>query len=160
MNSPAISIDAASAITSLSRSTWWRRISTQAVTRAADDRGRTMLLWSEVAPHVDIFMDAENHETLFLADIGYADAQNTIGQFFLSAEKHKSAIYWFQLASKQDHPDAMQWLGDCYVCGKGVEKNEYLGLMWIAKAAVLGHVIAQEQLNELLGRAPVSLRKK
>jgi TPR repeat protein len=156
MNSSVISMDAASAITQISRSTWWRRIAAQAVTRGASDRGRTMLLWIEVAPHIDVSMDAGNHESLFLADMGSADAKNTVGQFFLHAGKHKAAVYWFQLASKQNHPDAMQWLGDCHICGKGVEKNEYLGLMWIAKAAALGHVIAQEQIKELIGRAPDS----
>ena len=145
-------MDAASAITQISRRTWWRRIAAQAVTRGASDRGRTMLLWSEVAPHIDVPMTAENHGSLFLADMGSADAQNTVGQFFLHAGKHKTAVYWFQLASKQDHPDAMQWLGDSYICGKGVEKSEYLGLMWIAKAAAFGHVIAQEQIKELLSR--------
>lgn len=47
----------------------------------------------------------------------------------------------------------MQWLGGCYVGGNGVGKNDYLGLMWIAKTAALGHVIAQEQIKELIGRA-------
>lgn len=157
MNPSIISIDTASAITKLSRRTWWRRIAAQAVTHVAnDDRGRTMLLWTEVVPHIDVPMNAENHKSLFLADTGSADAQNTIGQFFLRAEKHKAAVYWFQQASKQDHPDSMQWLGSCYFDGKGVEQNYYLGLMWIAKAAAFGNEIAQEQMKELIGRALVS----
>jgi TPR repeat protein len=119
-----------------------------------------MLLWTEVEPHIGVPMNAENHKSLFLADTGSADAQNTIGQFFLHAGKHKAAFYWLQQASKQDNPDAMQWLGDCYIDGKGVEKNDYLGLMWIAKAASLGHVIAQEQMNELIGRALDSQPRK
>jgi TPR repeat protein len=46
----------------------------------------------------------------------------------------------------------MQWLGHCYINGKGVQKDENLGVMWLAKAAALGHVIAQGQMNGLIGR--------
>ena len=148
MKPAAISIDTASAITNLSRRTWWRRIAEQGVMRAVnDDHGRTMLWWAEVEPHIVIPMTAENHESLFLADTGSADAQNAIGQFFMRAAQHKAAFYWFQQASKQGHPDAMHWLAYCYFGGNGVEKNDYLGLMWVAKAAALGHVTAQSDIK-------------
>lgn len=47
----------------------------------------------------------------------------------------------------------MQWLGHCYVNGKGVAKDANLGMMWIAKAAALGHVIAQGLMKTLISRA-------
>jgi len=151
---PTISIDTASAITKLSRRTWWRRISEGNVTRVKNDnRGRAMLLWEEVAPHVCVAMEPEDKELVLLADAGNADAQDDIGQLFLLAKKHPSAFYWFGQAAQQNHPDAMQWLGHCYVQGKGVPKNENLGLMWIAKAAAQGHVIAQGLMKGLTSRA-------
>ena len=149
-----ISLDTACAITEISKNTCWRRIAKGDLTRVANDsRGRTMLLWSELESNICVPIEPEDKEFIFLADAGDAEAPNTIGQFFLHAGKHKAAVYWFQRASKQDHPDATQWLGYCYTSGKGVEKNDYLGLMWIAKAAALGHVIAQEQIKELISRA-------
>jgi len=154
MNSSTISIDTASAITDLSRRTWWRRISAEKVTRVKnDDRGRTVLLWEEVAPHMPVAMTPENKALVLLADAGDADAQNDLGQLFLVSGKPHAAFYWFALAAQQNNADAMQWLGHCYVNGKGVAKDENMGVMWIAKAAALGHVIAQGQMQGLIGRA-------
>lgn len=154
MNATVISIDTASAITEISRRTWWRRISSGEVTRVDDDsRGRAMLLWAEVEPHICVVMEPEDAHFVFLADAGNADAQNDIGQLFLISGKHQAAFYWFQQAAQQNHPDAMQWLGHCYVSGEGVPKDDNLGMMWIAKAAALGHVIAQGQMKGLINRA-------
>jgi len=149
-----ISLDTACAITERSKSTWWRRIAKGNFTRVADDaRGRAMLLWSEVVPHICVPIEAENQHFILLADAGNAEAQDDIGQLFLMSEKHQAAFYWFQQAAQQNYPDAMQWLGHCYVNGKGVQKDENLGMMWIAKAAALGHVIAQGQMKGLINRA-------
>ena len=154
MQSTIISIDTASAITEISRRTWWRRISTGEVTRVTDDaRGRAMLLWSEVEPHICVPIEPEDKQFILLADAGDVEAQDDIGQLFLMSEKYQAAIYWFQQAAQQNNPDAMQWLGHCYINGKGVPKDENLGMMWIANAAALGHVIAQGQMKGLIGRA-------
>ena len=154
MNTTAISIDTASAITELSRRTWWRRISTGEVTRVTDDaRGRAMLLWSEVEKHIRLPIEPEDKEFILLADEGDAEAQDDIGQLFLVSGKYKAAFYWFQQAAQQNNPDAMQWLGHCYISGKGVAKDENLGMMWIAKASALGHVIAQGQMRKLIDGA-------
>lgn len=144
----------ASAITELSRRTWWRRISAGEVTRVADDnRGRAMLLWSEVEPHICIPIEPEDKKFILLADAGDAEAQDDIGHLFLISEKYQAAIYWFEQAAQKNHPDVMQWLGHCYINGKGVPKDENLRIMWTAKAAALGHVIAQGQMNGLISRA-------
>ena len=147
----AISLDATIAITALSRRTWWRRISQGMVNRVSDDlRGRAMLCWAEIVPHICIPMKPEDLAYILRADAGQADAQNDIGQLFSIAGKHESSLYWLRQAVRQDHPDAMQWLGSCYLCGAGVPKDENLGLMWIAKAASHNHAIAQAQINSLL----------
>ena len=149
-----ISLDTACAITETSKNTWWRRIAKGDFTRVVNDpRGRTMLLWPELAPHICIPIQPEDKQFILLADAGDAEAQDDIGQLFLAAGKPKSAVYWFQLAAQKNHPDAMQWLGHCYINGQGVSENENLGIMWLAKAAALGHVIAQGQMNGLIGRA-------
>lgn len=153
-NLAVISLDTACAITGMSKSTWWRRIARGDFTRVADDvRGRAMLLWSEVMPHICVPLEAEDQHFVLLADTGNAEAQDDIGQLFLMSEKYQAAFYWFQQAAQQNNPDAMQWLGHCYVGGHGVKKDDHLGLMWISKAAALGHTIAQRQMKGLISRA-------
>lgn len=148
-----ISVESAIAITELSRRTWWRRISEGKVARVADDaRGRAMLHWPDVVPHICIALNPDDLARTLRADAGEADAQNDMGQLFLSADKPKAALYWLGLAAEQGNADAMQWLGHCYTHGKGLPKDNNLGLMWIAKAAAHGHVIAQAQMDGLLQR--------
>lgn len=152
-NTPTVSIETAVAVTDRSRSTWWRHLSEGKVTRVADDtRGRAMLSWADVAPEISVPMDTDELVLVLRADAGEAEAQNELGQAFLRAEKFKSALYWLRQAAGKDNADAMQWLAHCHVNGKGVPKDDYLGVMWLAKAAALGHVIAQTQINGLLQR--------
>lgn len=126
----AISVDAAIVVTERSRRTWWRRISEGAVRRVEDDeRGRAMLSWDAVVPHICIPMTIEDLAFVLRADAGDAEAQNDIGQLFSIAGKHEAALYWLQQATQQGHSDAMQWLGRCYLNGEGVPKEEYLGVM-------------------------------
>ena len=113
-----------------------------------------MLALSEVQAHICIAMNPEDMDYLLRADQGDALAQDDMGQLFLSAGKFEAALYWLQLAAQQNHPDAMQCLGRCYLGGDGVPKDENLGMMWIAKAAAHGHVIAQAQM--LCLRPPIS----
>jgi TPR repeat protein len=94
-----------------------------------------------------------DHRLVFQADAGDAEAQNDIGQLFLLAGKPRAALYWFQQAVQQDNADAMHWLGHCYISGSGVPQDHHVGLMWIAKAAAVGHVIAQGQMTWLIDQA-------
>ena len=149
-----ISLDTVCAISELSKSTWRRRIAKGDFTRLADDdRGRAMLLWSEVESHICVPIEPEDKEFILLADAGDAESQDDIGQLFLMSQKYRAAIYWFEQAAQQNNADAMQWLGHCHINGKGVLKDENLGMMWIAKAAALSHVIAQGQMKGLINRA-------
>ena len=147
----SISLESAIAVTELSRRTWWRRIAEGKVTRVADDaRGRAMLHWPDVLPSLCAALDEQDLALMARADAGDAAAQCDMGQLFFLAERHRAALYWFTLAAQQDHADAMQWLGHCYLAGAGVAKDDNLGIMWLAKAAAFGHVIAQAQMNGLL----------
>jgi len=149
-NEQRISVEAAIVITERSRRTWWRRIAESPAIRASDDeRGRAMLAWAEVQAFVGVPMTAEDVDYLLRADAGDATAQDDMGQLFLNAGKLDAAIYWLQLAAGQNHADAMQCLGRCYLHGDGVPQDDNLAVMWIAKAAAHGHVIAQEQMQGL-----------
>lgn len=150
----AISIDAVVVITERSRRTWWRRLAEGTFRRMSDDnRGRAMLSWDEVVPLICIPMRSEDLAFVLRADASDAEAQNDIGQLFSINGKHEAAFYWIQKAAQNGHADAMQWLGHFYLSGEGVPKDEYLGVMWIAKAASYGHVIAQAQMNALRPRS-------
>lgn len=108
-----------------------------------------MLSWDAVIPLICIPMTQEDQALVLRADASDAEAQNDIGQLFSLAGKHEAAFYWLQQAAQQGYADAMQCVGRCYLSGEGAPKDEYLGVMWIAKAASSGHVIAQAQINAL-----------
>lgn len=144
----------ASAITGISERTWWRRIEQGLIQRGSTGSGKqTRLLLSDVLQDISIPVTSEDIECIMLADAGDAPAQNDIGQMFSMAGKSKAAVYWLQQAANQGHPDAMQWLSKCYAGGEGVPVDEYLSLMWLAKAASLGHVIAKDQMDGVLKRS-------
>jgi len=147
----AISLEAVIAITARSKRTWWRRIAEHQVHRLANDAsGRTKLAFDEILMHICIPLDNDDKELILLADSGNADAQNDVGQMFLAAGKPEAAVYWLRAAADQGNADAMQHLGCCYAAGDGIPKDVNLSLMWIAKAAAGGHVVALSQIAGLL----------
>jgi len=83
------------------------------------------------------------------AEKGDAASRADIGLLFLEHHKPAEAIYWLQLAAEQAYADAMCLLADCYAKGLGVEKDKNLALMWLAKAANLGGVLATQQMTGL-----------
>jgi TPR repeat protein len=148
---PAISLEVAAVITERSRRTWQRRLADGGVDRVSEDsRGRSMLQLVDVLPLVCVPLGVEEREVLLRADDGSASAQCDIGQVFDLHGKHEIAIYWWMQASEQDNADAMQCLGSAHAEGRGVPKDQNLALMWIARAAATGHVIAAEQIRGLM----------
>ena len=151
--SPTVSLVTATAITTISRRTWWRRIEQGSISRCTAEPGvQTRLLLSDVQPDISIPVTLEDIDCILRADAGDADAQNGVGQLFLIAGKSEAALHWFKQSANQANADSMQWLGQGYSKGEGIAQNDYLGLMWIAKAASLGNVIAKKQIDEILQR--------
>ena len=155
--SQTLSLTTAIAITDISERTWWRRIAQGTIQRESTVAGKhTRLQLSDVLPNISIPVNSRDIEFILLADTGNADAQNDVGQMFSIAGKAESAIYWFQQAANQGNPDAMQWLGQCHARGEGVSLDENLSVMWLAKAAALGHIIANSQMDAILKRSRIS----
>ena len=151
--SPTVSLVTAAAITTVSKRTWWRRIEQGKVKSCATKPSvQARLLLSDVLADVSISVTPNDIDRILCADAGDADAQNDVGQMFLVAGNPKAALYWFQKSANQENPQSMQCLGQCYINGEGIYKNNYLGLMWIAKAASLGDVIAKTQIDDILQR--------
>lgn len=151
-----ISLDASVAITGISRSTLWRRVTGGTIARGdKDGRSRAMLALGDVLGLVDVQLEAEDIAMLLRADAGDADAQADMGALFYVAGAHKAALYWLNEAAAQDNAEAMQWLGTAYAAGGGaIPKDANRAIMWLARAASLGHAIAGYQMERLRdGRA-------
>ena len=82
---------------------------------------------------------------------GDAESQYTLGSMYYSGEDidldYEQAVFWFKEAAKQKHPDAMYYLGRCYIEGIGMEKNENIGQSFIRQAAKLGSKQAQKAVK-------------
>ena len=150
-----LSLDASIAITGISRSTLWRRVTDGTIGRGEKDgRSRAMLALGDVLALVEVKLSAEDRAMLLRADAGDAQAQADMGALFYVAGAHKAALYWLQEAAAQDNADAMQWLGTAYAGGGGgISQDDNLAnnlaIMWLARAAALGHRIAAYQLEQL-----------
>jgi|GEM_PF-3895369 len=69
--------------------------------------------------------------------------------FICGGGGNPAALYWLQLAASQNNAEAMHWLGTA--CAEADPPDTERALMWIARAAALGHPIAQQQIDALLG---------
>lgn len=147
-----ISIASAITLTEWSESTFRRRIADGFLTRHIEPGpgGRAMVDLESIKPHASIPLEEEDDQLIQDADAGNAEAENDLALLFLANGKPRAAIYWLELAAKQDYPDAMHWLGRCHIDGNGVLQDENLGMMWLAKAAAHGHAISQAQMQAML----------
>jgi TPR repeat protein len=146
-----ISIGSAITLTEWSDKTLRRRIADRSISGKVErsGTGRMMVDFADLSPHICIPLENEDIELVIGADSGEAEAQNDLALLFLQNGKAKSAIYWLELAAKQDYPDAMHWLARCYFDGTGGAKDENLGLMWLARSAAAGHRISQEKMQAI-----------
>lgn len=146
-----ISLQAASTLTEWSERTIRRRLADGTLQCAADNEAhyKTMICFDSIKHDICIALEADDIELLKTADSGDAKAQNDLALLFLENNKLKSAVYWLELAAKQNFTDAMHLLGRCYLEGNGLPKDDSLAIMWIAKAASLGHSIALTQIQSM-----------
>lgn len=146
-----ISLQAVMTLTEWSERTVRRRVADGSLKCAADSGSynKTLICLDSILAEVCIPLAEEDVEILRRADAGDAEAQADLALLFLAEGKGKSGLYWLEQAAKQNLPDAMQWLAECYLRGEGVAKDEHLALMWLAKAAALGHELAKLQIEAM-----------
>lgn len=148
--SKAISLDAAAIVTQISKRTLRRRLSEGQITRQDNDKeGRTMLTFEDLVPMLCVDVSPKDFDLFIEAAAGDAEAQNDLALLFLDANKPKIGFHWLTMAANQGHPDAMHHLSKLYIKGISTHKDESTGLMWLAKAASFGHVIADQQIKAL-----------
>lgn len=146
-----ISLPAAITLTARSERTLWRMFADGSAAREVVN-GKAMFSLESIKPFLCIPIDAEDLLLVEEADKGDAEAQTDLALIFLSNRKFKEAIFWLELAAEQGYADAMNWLGRCYIHGDGIEKNENVGMMWLAKAAANGHAISKAQMKTIRNR--------
>ncbi len=147
---PHISLQTAATLTEWSLSTLRRRVADGTLRYAAnEDRNKAMICFDSIRNHLCMALEADDIALIQRADTGDAGAQNDLAMLFLAYDKPHGAVYWLELAAKQNFADAMQLLGNCYLKGNGVAKDDNLAMMWIAKAASLGHPIALAQMKSI-----------
>lgn len=150
-----VSLQAAMTLTEWSQRTIRRRLAEGAlpfINRSAVAGGgqnKTLIEFEAIQAAVCIPLDPDAMTLLGAADSGNAQAQNELALLFLEYHKPKSAIFWFELSAKQNCADAMHHLGNCYLKGEGVTQDNHQALIWIAKAAALGHPIACQQIDSI-----------
>jgi len=146
-----ISLQATTTLTEWSERTIRRRLAdgTLKCANHNDAHYKTMICFDSIKHDICIALGSDDIKLIKNADSGDAKAQNDLALLFLENNKLKSAVYWLELAAKQNFTDAMHLLGCCYLEGNGLPKDDNLAIMWIAKAASLGHPIALAQIQSI-----------
>ena len=161
-----ISLNTAAVLTGRSLRTWQRRIEDGLVPRLGD--GRALVPFDAVAPELALTLTPEDVDVLVRADQGNAAAQADVGALLALAALDEAkaqagsrsaplarggmvpALHFLTQAAQQGEADAMHWLGLLHAGGLCDGDGDALALMWIAKAAAHGHVVAQRQLAGLM----------
>ncbi len=154
---PLISLSSALALTGKSERTLWRLVAEGRIHRELV-QGKALFDLDSLTPHLAPSPSDDDFPLIESADQGDADAQTDLALILLerfenTGKYRDAAFYWLQLAAAQNHADAMNWLGYCHIQGFGVEKNEEMGLMWLAKSAAQGHEISRVQMAGILDRS-------
>lgn len=157
----ALHVNTVAAVTGRSVRTWQRRMEQGLVARQAD--GRALVPWAALQAELVAPLAAQDAPLLERADRGEAAAQADVGALLALAALDAAqgseggdggvaaARYFLELAAQQDEADAMHWLALLHAAGRaGGAEGDALALMWLARAAAHGHVLAREQVAGLV----------
>ncbi|QEA11807.1 MULTISPECIES: hypothetical protein [Comamonas] len=168
----AVSQNTAAALTGRSVRTWQRRVEQGLVERLGE--GRTLVPFDALVPELAVAIAPADLPLLARADGGDATAQAELGALLAlealagaagthaQADRGRSAgaaaaLYFLQAGADQGSADAMHWLALLHAAGLAGGGNGHegdggkaLALMWLARAAAHGHVIARAQLAGLV----------
>ena len=80
----------------------------------------------------------------------FMNEQDAISMF---EQDMKKAICWYERAAEQNHPAAMNSLGECYAMGRGVPRDLETAMEWYRRAAELGEAMADYNMGWHLEQA-------
>jgi TPR repeat protein len=145
-----ISLKTAITLTGLSKRTLWRRILDGLIPRAEEENynEKARIYLDSIKNDLCIPFDQNDFVLIKNADSGDSESQTDLAVMFWEYRKMDSAIYWLNLAAKKNYANAMYLLGKYYIEKDENLLNKNIGIMWIAKAAIQGHIVAMEQMKE------------
>ncbi len=164
-------VNTAAALTGRSVRTWQRRMEQGLVARRAD--GRALVPWAALQAELVAPLAPQDAPLLEQADQGDAAAQAQMGALLALAALDAlgaapggdgcngcdncvgAARYFLEQAAQQGEADAMHWLALLHAGGLCEGDGNAQALMWLARAAAQGHVVAKAQLAGLMPRAVV-----
>ena len=95
--------------------------------------------------------------TRWLAERGYAEAQNNLGLMYVEGKgvprNYHEAMRWFRLAAEQGYAPAQCNLGVGYDKGRGSSQWYAEALKWYRRAAEQGEAVAQDNLGVMYQKA-------
>lgn len=173
--SPSLCLDlhvnTVAALTGRSVRTWQRRMEQGLVVRQAD--GRALVPWTALQAELVAPLAPQDAPLLARADQGEAAAQAQMGALLALAALDAlgaapggdggngcsscvvAARYFLEQAAQQGEADAMHWLALLHAAGLCEGDGNAQALMWLARAAAQGHVLAKAQLAGLMPGAGV-----
>tara|TARA_Y100000389_G_scaffold182886_1_gene199876 strand:+ start:951 stop:1790 length:840 start_codon:yes stop_codon:yes gene_type:complete len=107
-------------------------------------RGAAVDAWKVASAEIDgfsthlreLFIKAAQGDALAMVAIGSAYREGRHGV----AVNHERSVEWMQKAASKDAVMAWTWLGVAYKLGKGVARDDIVGIMYLTHAAALGSV--------------------
>jgi TPR repeat protein len=126
------------------------RVTTAAALVGVDRR--TVRRWLDdfrvdnVLSRAGLRLSPDDVEVVLRADHGDRDACAELALILQERDLHDRAAEWNLRAAERGHTDAMHWLARAYIDGEGVEQDVNVGVMWLARAASLGHAISAAQI--------------
>lgn len=105
-------------------------------------RGAAVDAWKVASAEIDgvsthlreLFIKAAQGDALAMVAIGFAYREGRHGV----AVNHERSVEWMQKAASKDVVQAWTSLGAAYVLGKGVARDDTVGIMYLTHAAALG----------------------
>jgi hypothetical protein len=87
-----------------------------------------------------------------VADEGNSGAMFIIGYGYFHLDKNNAkASDWFLKSARAGHVNGQEWIGNMYLHGIGVEKDETKAIYWLKKAMAQGSSFAKKELEKLNG---------
>jgi len=85
------------------------------------------------------------------AELGYAEAQNSVGSGLQAEKRYEEALPWYEKASAQGHALATNNLAYLFDLGLGVKQDRHKGFELYSRAADLGWAEAMWNIANMYG---------